>query len=328
MRKLITSAPGSLMLMGEHAILHGQPALVAAIDQRIRVTLTPLSTPDLQIESALGNYQAPLRQLPPSQPLRFVLACVAQVYLPTRNCYRKEQSDAAISTQSGLHIHIESTIDPTVGFGSSAALTVALTGALAQWHNLTWTPEQHLQQARQIIQQVQGRGSGADIAASLHGGVVHYQMQPLHAERLATQLTIAPTYCGYKTPTAEVIAHVDQLAAQNLKHYQALYQAMGNTTRQAIDALQQQDHHALAQAMTTYQQQLDELGVSDDMLDSIIAEQRQQPGVLAAKISGSGLGDCVIALLEQPTASIHCQQGTLLKTNINPEGYQVEQANE
>jgi mevalonate kinase len=319
-RKLIASAPGSLMLMGEHAILHGQPALVAAIDQRIQVTLTPLTTSMLQIESVLDHYQAPLNQLTPNPSLRFVLMCVQQIYLPY--CHHDGRH-----TSPGLHIHIDSDIDPKVGLGSSAALTVALSGALSLWCGLSQTSEQHLQQARHIVQQVQGRGSGADVAASLLGGVVHYQMQPPYAQPIDTQLTIAPVYCGYKTPTAQVISHVAQLAAQQPQRYQTLYQTMGDTTRQAISALKHQDYTTLAQAMSAYQQHLRDLGVSDATLEAIITELTQQPDILAAKISGSGLGDCVIALLKQGTTQPHCQQGVLLPAKLSLAGYRLEQQN-
>jgi len=301
------------MLMGEHAILHNQPALVAAIDQRIHVALTSLPTPHLQITSSLGHYQAPLYQLTPSQPLRFVLSCV-QAMQP--------------HLDHGLHIQITSAIDPTIGFGSSAALTVALSGALAQWCHQTFNPEQHLQQARHIIQQVQGCGSGADAAASIYGGIVHYYMQPLYIECIDTHIAIASIYCGYKTPTNAVIAQIAQLASQQPARYQTLYQAMGTTTRQAITALRHQNYPALAQAMATYQQHLRDLGVSDTTLEALITELSQQPNVLAAKISGSGLGDCVIALLQSCNTQLQCQQGRLSSVKITTNGYRVEHQHE
>ena len=56
--QLKASAPGSLMLMGEHAVLHGKKALVCAIDQRISVSLTPREDARISIVSALGEYSA------------------------------------------------------------------------------------------------------------------------------------------------------------------------------------------------------------------------------------------------------------------------------
>src|SRR5438045_3958935 len=71
---LRASAPGSLMLLGEYAVLHGQHALVCAIDKRMTVTLSPRDDKKILIESALGHYETTLSDLKLVSPFRFVLA--------------------------------------------------------------------------------------------------------------------------------------------------------------------------------------------------------------------------------------------------------------
>ncbi|MDD2236061.1 MAG: galactokinase family protein, partial [Kiritimatiellae bacterium] len=56
-KRVIMSAPGTLMLMGEHAVLRGAPALACAVDQRIQVDLQCRRDGRLRIESALGTYE-------------------------------------------------------------------------------------------------------------------------------------------------------------------------------------------------------------------------------------------------------------------------------
>ena len=70
------SAPGSLMLLGEYAVLHRQHALVCAIDKRMHVTLTPRHDSNIIIESALGHYETTLMNLHPVQPFQFVLTAL------------------------------------------------------------------------------------------------------------------------------------------------------------------------------------------------------------------------------------------------------------
>ncbi len=72
------SAPGSIMLMGEHAVLFGERALACAVDKHIHVTLTPRDDRVINIDSALAQYSASLDELQPDTRLSFVLAAVEQ----------------------------------------------------------------------------------------------------------------------------------------------------------------------------------------------------------------------------------------------------------
>src|SRR5210317_433600 len=75
---IIASAPGSLMLLGEHAVLHGHHALVCAINHRISVQLTPLKENVVRIDSELGTYESPLHNLMEHSALRFVIQSIRQ----------------------------------------------------------------------------------------------------------------------------------------------------------------------------------------------------------------------------------------------------------
>ena len=71
-----TSAPGKLMLLGEHAVLHGSHCLVCAIDRRITVTLTPRPDAVVTITAGFGRYEGRLPELPDDECFRFVLAAL------------------------------------------------------------------------------------------------------------------------------------------------------------------------------------------------------------------------------------------------------------
>ena len=114
---ITVSAPGSILLTGEHAVIHGYPAIVAAIDQRVTVTITPLADPVLTVVSEIAEPQtAPLVTLKPEGPYRFVNAAVLRFMS---------------SLEAGLRIEITSEINPTLGLGSSAAVTIAVLAGLA-----------------------------------------------------------------------------------------------------------------------------------------------------------------------------------------------------
>ncbi len=73
-----TSAPGSVMLLGEYAVLFGKPALVCALNKRIHVTLTPRQDTTINIHSELlGTYTTELNELQMVKPFQFVLGRLA-----------------------------------------------------------------------------------------------------------------------------------------------------------------------------------------------------------------------------------------------------------
>ena len=112
---LTASAPGSLMLLGEHAVLHGRRALVSSVHQRLSVTLSVRADRMVGIHSALGTHQTPLDELAPHPKFRFVLAALATT---------------TPRLERGLDLHIASEFSDQIGFGSSAAVTVATVAVL------------------------------------------------------------------------------------------------------------------------------------------------------------------------------------------------------
>src|SRR3990167_7052888 len=65
-KKIIVSAPGKLMLFGEHAVVYNHPCLVTAVDQRMRATVSLLDRQEFQLEASdvdVSNYSKPLSEL-------------------------------------------------------------------------------------------------------------------------------------------------------------------------------------------------------------------------------------------------------------------------
>lgn len=285
-----TSAPGSIMITGEHAVVYGHKAIVAAIEQRVQVTLTPLSDDRVTITSEIAApFEGKLSNLPSDGPYRFVLAALI---------------GNSANMPGGCHIDIRSDIDPTLGLGSSAAVTIAVLGAVFAFCGKDKTGLHRA--ALAIVRNLQGRGSGADLAASLHGGVVEYTQPATQGD--GAQITAFPAfpiplglrYCGYKTPTAEVLSIVAKRMETDPAGYAALYDQMGASVQNAVVAGRSQDWTAFYDSLNQYQIFMEQLGVSDETLAKIISDARRHAKVHVAKISGSGLGDCVLALGDMP----------------------------
>ena len=115
--KLSVSAPGSVVLFGEHAVLHGYSAIGMAINKRLTVTLSDRTDGRACIHSTLGHYVAPIDTLVKNAQHRFVLDVLKKWYEPCKK---------------GITIEIASKFSSKVGLGSSGALLVALISALYQ----------------------------------------------------------------------------------------------------------------------------------------------------------------------------------------------------
>lgn len=298
------------MLLGEYAVLHGHHALVCSIDKRIHVTLTPREDSKIILDSALGHCETTLAHLDKVAPFQFVLA--------TLHAFKK-------FIRKGCHIQIESEFSATVGFASSAAVTVATLAALLEWSGLNWSKTQMIKQAREIVRNVQGNGSGADVAGCVLGGIVFYRMQPFVAEKLDCLCPLTVVYSGYKTPTAIAIHHVQEKFADYPELFSRLMSAINECTLRGFSAINRQDWKTLGNIMNIQQVLMDALGVNTEEINGILQLVRRAPGVSGAKISGSGMGDCVVALGECLLDSSEMPAGAeQIRINMASEGVRSE----
>jgi len=279
------------MITGEHAVLHGAHALVGAVDARIHVTLDPHPDRIVEIRSALGTRRMSLDTPDLSPPFQFVGHAIALF---------------ADACPSGFTLDIQAGMRADTGLGSSSAITVAVLTALQTFcHQASHSSPSDLhRQALGIVRRVQGTASGADLAAAVWGGVLLYRQTPEVVQRYRNFPPITLSYAGYKTPTAEVIRQVEARRASTADEFRDLYARMDACSIEAGRAFATADWRHLADALTNGQHLMEELGVCDPTLTAMISALREQPGIAAAKISGSGIGDCVLAIGSLPDNNV------------------------
>ena len=269
------------MLFGEHAVLRGGPAIVAAIDCRLSVALSFRDDDKIVVQSALGTASTTIHDCTFGSRFRFI-----------EGVFRLLQN----RLPSGVSITITSKIDPTVGLASSASVTVALLAALTTWIDGAYDRKQLLHDCCTVIRSVQGYGSGADAASIIYGGVVSYQAEEAALTPLVSALPIVLIYSGKKTPTPEVISFVNAQEQRLPELYKAIFSAINEVTCEAIAALRTADYVKVGHLMNHAQGLMEALGVGTPELSSICWSLRTAPTIYGAKISGSGLGDAAIGL--------------------------------
>jgi mevalonate kinase len=303
------SAPGSLMLLGEYAVLHGKHALVCAVDRRITVTLTPRTDTQIVITSSVGNLTTTLADLTIAPPFQFVIATL-----------KKFQRQLT----SGCEIVIASDFSDKIGLGSSAAVTTALFAALTAWFEISLSANDMIKQVRAIIRSVQGIGSGADVAACVLGGLVVYKAAPFYVEKLPGNLPLTAAYAGYKTPTVTAVQQVNDFFAHHPGIFQKLCHAIDECATQGIASIKAENWQVLGKIMNMQQGLMESLGVNTPELAEAIVALRAHPDILGVKISGSGLGDCVIALGEANSLSFNNNKLALIPIQMSTQGVRCE----
>jgi mevalonate kinase len=274
------SAPGSMMLLGEYAVLHGGSAVACAINQRITVTLSPRSDDVIYIESArLGTYTTSVSKLKVEEPFIFILTILKSFRLP-----------------SGCDIYISADFSHEIGFGSSAAVTVATLAVVNEWLKKKVKPHDLVKLGRQVVKKVQTHGSGTDIAAAVFGGIVNYHPFPLSVEKFNLTCPITVLYCGYKTKTAVAINTVTTRFAHHKNLFAKLCAAIGQCAYEGAESLRRGDWRGFSDVMNVQQGLMAALGVNTKELQQLVTDLSELHGMWGAKISGSGFGDCVLGI--------------------------------
>ncbi|HEX7324572.1 MAG TPA: hypothetical protein VF292_04350 [Rhodanobacteraceae bacterium] len=298
--RITASAPGKLVLLGEYAVLEGAPALVLAVDRRASVTLTPSGTGDWAIVSPTLRMEARLRVADGTAawtgaaPLE--LAWIATLlarwpHTPGVAPQRVElQSDAFYLEHAGQRVKL--------GLGSSAALTVALLGAL---HALDGTPQPALDAVIDAHRAIQhGRGSGIDIAASLGGGLSRFQLDAARAASRTPLPWPEPlrwrcVFSGRATSTSAMLARVAAWRARNPSAFERHTRELTTIAARGANAVANHDPATFLSSMRGYADALARFGTA--AATDIASHEHRAIGALADacgcvyKSCGAGGGD-------------------------------------
>lgn len=327
MKKITVSAPGKLMLFGEHAVIYGHPCIVTAVGQRLYLTVSQIANSksriaELQVEApdvAVTNYTKSLEHLGEGdipKGARFIEIAV-------KNFAEKYQIN------TGLRVTTKSDFSSLFGFGSSSASTVCVIKALSELFEVSLSNKEIFDLAYKTVLDIQGKGSGFDVAAAIYGGTLGFVAGGKVIESLAVdELPLVVGYSGVKADTTEYIKLVSEKAAQFPEIFTTIFDQIAALTTMAKFALIEKDWKTVGDLMNINQGYLEAIGVSTGKLSSMIYAARDA-GALGAKLSGAGGGDCIVALTANSTKqsvqkAIEKAGGQVIDVATNVEGVRLE----
>jgi phosphomevalonate kinase len=279
------SAPGKLMIAGEYAVLEGAPAVVAAVDRRVRVRFVS------------GEKAEPLPE-------------------------EASRSRAAAERDIGA-VPLALSIDATdlfrgrkkLGLGSSAATAAATAAAVHAHHGHDLTApavrDAVLKAALAGHRSVSPTGSGADVAASVVGGCIDFRR---NGEAIETRpigwpkgLHARVVWTGVEARTGDLVGRIRALSDRDSSRYRRRMEALGGEADDFIEAMRASRVEDIIRSTRRYARAMEELGRAAGV--SIVTDAIREVARLAenaggtAKPSGAGGGDVVLALFSDSVAA-------------------------
>jgi len=331
MKKITVSAPGKLMLLGEHAVVYDHPCLVTAVNQRMKVTVEILAVPQLQLEAPdvhVYEYKKSMKDIGTGdipKGAKFVEVAVKNLF-QQKKILRFTQNDTGYF---GLHITTSSEFSSQFGFGSSSASTVCVVKALSELFEIKLTNKEIFDIAYKTVLDIQGKGSGFDVAAALYGGTLYFMTGGKVIKPLTlSDLPLVVGYSGVKADTVILVNQVKEKFANNPKRLEEIYMEIEQLVEHARGAMDKKDWEQVGKYMNKNQMLLQELGVSIPKLDNMI-DGAVKAGAFGAKLSGAGGGDCMIALVSEKTKqdvskAISSAGGEVIPVTAHAEGARIE----
>lgn len=266
---ITVSSPAKIHLMGEHAVVYGKPALLAAINRRLTVTVSE------------GSHGIQIVSDEPDRYIRHIVSLVLEKF--------------RITKEPNMKLTIRSEIPAGYHLGSSAAVAVSTIGAVSYFLKKVWNPELINTLAFEAEKQKHGNPSGGDNTIVTFGGIVWYRREldflksiwqlPFKPAQILDHFSLIDT--GRPTEsTGDMVACVrSQYIAHRLR-FEKLFNENEEQTKRIAGALKTGNEKMLIDAIQKGQRTLEGMGVVSTKVMKIIRAVERSGG--AAKILGGG----------------------------------------
>jgi len=278
------SAPGKVILFGEHFVVYGIKSILCSINKRVTVTAEKTNERKISINSEIGKLV-----LEPNES-------ISEINSPLKPFYYL--ANKAIKDQNiGLKIQIESEIPLGAGLGSSSACCVAGAAAIFKLFGEI-SKEKILEIAIEAEKTIYQNTSGADCTVSTYGGLMEYDknngFRKLEDEP-NFQLVIANSNIEHSTET--MVSRVKEFENKNKEKFHELSNLESNLVNEVLKLIKENKIKEIGEKINQNQKFLEEIGISNNQLDEMI--KIGQKISYGAKITGSGGGGCIFALTNE-----------------------------
>lgn len=288
-------APGKLILSGEHAVVHGQPALAMAVNRFVTATVTRETASQVAFDlsdlahsshlsvDALHHLKEKIKQkyyrfIRGDYSIREVLQKPFELAQFAMGLLAEAMN---LTLPHGVKIHVQSDIPMGCGMGSSAATIVSVMQAMANFLELPMPREKLFQLAMEAENMQHGRSSGLDLRIALQGGCIYMQGNEIQERSI-------PALPMYLVNTGAPQSTTGQCVEKAAPHFKssALGEDFAAVTNAMDAALRQQSWRDMHTAVRANHKLLTKIGVVPERVQNFISQIEAAGG--AAKICGAG----------------------------------------
>jgi len=278
------SAPGKVILFGEHFVVYGVKAILCAINKRVTVTAEKIKEKKISIKSGIGDLELEL-----NKP-------ISEIDSPLKPFYYL--ANKMIQNQStGIEIKIESDIPLGAGLGSSSACCVAGAAAISKLFSEK-TKEEILELAIEAERTIFENTSGADCTVCTYGGIIEYEK-----EKGFIKIKSEPNFhliianSNIKHSTESIVSKVKQFKNEDTERFSKLCDDESKLIEDVLQLLKENNIQKLGQKVVQNQKYLETIGISNEKLKDMI--KTGQESSFGTKITGAGDGGCVFSLTDE-----------------------------
>lgn len=280
-------APGKVILLGEHAVVYGRPAIAVPLPELLAEAeieaLTRGPSGEIWIDAPDIRYSARLSETASDDPLGLVL--------------RLGRRELGLGAHPPLHLSVTSAIPVASGLGSGAAVSVAILRAFGEHFARPFPADRLSELAFEVEKIHHGTPSGIDNTVIAYEQPVYFvRGRPIEVFRIRAPFHLLVADSGRPSPTAEAVGAVRREWQLRPQHYEGLFDEAGRLAEAGRRAIEAGEIETLGTLMDRNQTILEALALVTPTLRNMHSAARAA-GALGAKISGAGLGGNMIALL-------------------------------
>ncbi|HEY6880885.1 MAG TPA: mevalonate kinase [Polyangiales bacterium] len=284
---MTTYGHGKVILLGEHSVVHGRPALALSVERGARVDFQEVDAEQSSLSISPWNVQ-----VDSGPDVNLGREPLQQALKVARGFYDDEREFA---------LQAEMRLPSGAGMGSSAALGVAVLRAFDAARGLTRPDDEIYERSLAWERVFHGNPSGVDNAMATHGGMALFRKgQPLTRVVPRHKVSLVVAYSGASSSTKLMVDSVARQYEKEPQRIGKLFDAIESIVMNGKLALETGDMKSLGQLMVMNHKLLSALMLSTDALEEMIAAA-MAAGALGAKVTGAGGGGCMVALVEDET---------------------------
>lgn len=282
-----SSAPGKAILLGEHAVVYGQPAVAIPVFQvEARATVSPLiqaAPGQIWIDAPGVKLQSEIKNLAPDHPIRRLVTLIA--------------SELNIRQFPSFQLKINSSIPPAAGLGSGAAISVAVIRAVSAFAGSPLGDDRVSALAFEIEKIHHGNPSGIDNTVIAYAQPLYYvRGQPFELLIVNHPLTFIIADCGLQSPTSVIVNQVRSAWMKNPESYEKRFAQIGTISQYGRRNIEEGNLENLGNLMNQNHEILRDIQVSCPEIDRMVSAALSA-GAFGAKVSGAGRGGNMITLV-------------------------------